>query len=75
MGTLFLMVGVVVTPGDIQDRDVIAPLLKVVRRMFPSLARAIAHGGYQGKATADDVRAEANMLDADQNALLKLLDR
>ena len=55
------MIGLVVTPGDIQDRDVAAPLLKVVRRMFPSLARAIADGAYQGEATADDVRAEANI--------------
>jgi hypothetical protein len=35
----------------------IAPLLKLTRKMFPSLARAIADGGYQGKATADEVRA------------------
>ena len=55
------MVGLAVSPGDIQDRDMIAPLLKVARKMFPSLARAIADGGYQGKATADDVRAEAKM--------------
>ena len=55
------MVGFVVTPGDIQDRDVAAPLLKVARKMFPSLARAIADGGYQGKATANTVRAEAKI--------------
>jgi transposase len=55
------MVGLAVTPGDIQDRDVIAPLLKVARRMFPSLARGIADGGYQGAATAEHVRAEAKM--------------
>ena len=59
--TLGLMVGFVVTLGDIQDRNVAAPLLKVVRKMFPSLARAIADGGYQGKATADEVRAEAKI--------------
>ena len=39
----------------------IAPLLKVARRMFPSLARAIADGGYQGAATAVAVRAEARI--------------
>ena len=55
------MVGFVVTPGDIQDRAVAAPLLKVARKMFPSLARAIADGGYQGKATANTVRAEAKI--------------
>ena len=39
----------------------IAPLLKVARRMFPSLARAIADGGYQGAATAVAVRAEGRI--------------
>ena len=39
----------------------IAPLLKVARRMFPALARAIADGGYQGAATAVAVRAEARI--------------
>jgi len=55
------MVGLGVTPGDIQDRNVIAPLLKAARKMFPSLARAIADGGYQGAATAAEVREEANI--------------
>jgi transposase len=55
------MVGLVVTPGDIQDRDAIAPLLKVARKMFPSLARAIADGGYQGAATAAEVRTQASI--------------
>ena len=59
--TLGLMVGLCVSPADIQDRDMIAPLLKVARRMFPSLARAIADGGYQGAATAVAVRAEARI--------------
>jgi transposase len=39
----------------------IAPMLKIARRMFPSLARAIADGGYQGAATAHAVRAEAKI--------------
>ncbi len=39
----------------------IAPLLKVARRRFPSLKKAIADGGYQGKATADEVQAEAGI--------------
>jgi len=38
-----------------------APLLKVARKMFPSLARAIADGAYQGAATAAEVRAQANI--------------
>jgi len=55
------MTGFFVTPGDIQDRDAAAPLLKVARRMFPSLARAIADGAYQGEATAAEVRAQAGI--------------
>lgn len=55
------MVGLAVSPGDIQDRDMIAPLLKVAREMFPSLARAIADGGYQGATTAQNVREQANI--------------
>jgi transposase len=59
--TLGLMIGLAVSPADIQDRDMIAPLLKVVRRMFPGLARAIADGGYQGPAAAAAVRDEAGI--------------
>jgi transposase len=59
--TLGLMVGLCVSPADVQDRDMIAPLLKIARRMFPSLERAIADGGYQGAATAHAVRAEAKI--------------
>ena len=39
----------------------IAPLLKIARRRFPGLERAIADGGYQGPATADAVRAAAGI--------------
>jgi len=39
----------------------IAPLLKAARRMFPSLARAIADDGYQGATTAEAVRVEAKL--------------
>jgi len=55
------MVGLCVSPADVQDRDMIAPLLKVARRMFPSLARAIADGGYQGTITAEAVRTDARI--------------
>jgi len=44
----------VVTPGYVQDRHIIAPLLAIARERFPSLKSAIADGGYQGKLTADD---------------------
>ena len=56
-----MMVALCISPADIQDRDVIAPLLREARKMFPSLKRAIADGGYQGAATADAVRAEAKI--------------
>jgi transposase len=59
--TLGLIVALVVTPGDVQDRDCIAPLLKVARRMFPSIERAVADGGYQGPTTAAAVRADAGI--------------
>ncbi len=39
----------------------IAPLLKLARKRFPSLLRAIADGGYQGPATATAVRDEAGI--------------
>src|SRR5262245_483534 len=37
----------------------IAPLLAIACKRFPSLEKAIADGGYQGKATADDVQEQA----------------
>ena len=39
----------------------IAPLLKLARKRFPSLLRAIADGGHQGPATATAVRDEAGI--------------
>jgi transposase len=56
-----MMVALCVSPADIQDRDMIAPLLREARKMFPSLKRAIADGGYRGAATAQAVRAEAKI--------------
>jgi transposase len=55
------MHGLCVSPADVQDRDMVAALLKVARRMFPSIARAIADGAYQGAATAGDVREQAGI--------------
>jgi len=37
----------------------IAPLLAIACKRFPSLEKAMADGGYQGKATADDVQEQA----------------
>jgi IS5 family transposase len=43
------MLGVSVTPANVQDRDGFLPLLKNVRRVF--LKRLFADGGYSGVAT------------------------
>jgi len=51
----------VVTPGDVQDRHIIAQLLAIARERFPSLKSAIADGGYQGKLTADEVQQQAGI--------------
>lgn len=55
------MIAFFVSPGDIQDRNAAAPLSKLARRMFPSLARAIADGGYQGEPAAGEVRHQAGI--------------
>ena len=55
------MINIAVSPADVQDRDMIAPLMAIARRRFSSLENVIADGGYQGKATADAVRAEADI--------------
>ena len=55
------MIGLFVTPADVQDRDAIAPLLKQSRAMFPSLQKALADGGYQGESTATAVLEAAGI--------------
>jgi len=44
-----------------QDRDVIAALTKMACTIHPSLAKAIADGGYQGEKTAAEVKKEAGI--------------
>ena len=39
----------------------IAPLLAIACKRFSSLEKAMADGGYQGKATADDVQEQAGI--------------
>ena len=56
-----MMIGLVVTPADIQDRDMIAPLLDKAKKMFPTLKAGLADGGYQGEATAAAVFAAAGI--------------
>ena len=51
----------IVTPANIQDRDVIATLTKMARLIHPSLAKAIVDGGYQGENTATQVKQEAGI--------------
>jgi hypothetical protein len=59
--TLGLMHGLVVTPASIQDRDMIAPLMTVVRSMCATIQKSLADGGYQGAATAAEVLALAGI--------------
>jgi transposase len=63
--TLGLMVALIVSPADIQDRDAISTLLKQARELHPAIAKAkakaIADGGCQGDATANEVQADAGI--------------
>src|SRR5688572_10692088 len=54
--TLGLMLGLDVTPADVQDRDGFLPLLTNVRRMFVFLERLFANGAYSGTETAATVK-------------------
>jgi len=54
--TLGLLLGVVVLPADIQDRDGAEPLLRQARRQFPFIARIIGDAGYQGPKMAAAVQ-------------------
>ncbi len=51
-----LLLGVVVHPADVQDRDGAEPLLRQVRRLFPFIERIIGDAGYQGPKMAAAVR-------------------
>ena len=46
------MLGLDVTPANVQDRDGFLSLLKSVRRVFVFLERLIADGAYSGTETA-----------------------
>jgi Transposase DDE domain len=50
------MLGVAITPADVQDRDGYIPLLKEVRRVFVVLQRIFADGGYSGAKTAAEAK-------------------
>lgn len=59
--TLGLMLGLAVTPANVQDRDGFLPLLKPVRRLFVFLKRLFADGGYSGVETAATVKRIGKM--------------
>ncbi len=50
--TLGLMLGFVVHPGDVQDRDGARALLRNTRRRFPFIEVIYADGAYQGPKMA-----------------------
>jgi len=53
--TLGLLLGVIVHPASVQDRDGAVALLRQVRRLFPFIERIIGDGGYQGPRMAKTV--------------------
>jgi len=53
--TLGLILGIVVHPGDVQDRDGARELLRRTRRRFPFIEVIYADGGYQGPRMAATV--------------------
>ncbi len=50
------LIGVAITPADVQDTDGFIPLLKEVRRVFVFLQRIFADGGYSGANTAAEAK-------------------
>ena len=56
-----MLINVMVTPGDVQDRDAIAPLLEIASNRFATLKKAIADGAYQGQRTAEAVQQKAGI--------------
>jgi len=56
-----MLINVMVTPGDVQDRDAIAPLLEIASNRFATLKKAIADGAYQGQRTAEAVQQQAGI--------------
>ena len=53
--TLGLILGIVVHPGDVQDRDGAHELLRRTRRRFPFIEVIYADGGYRGPKMAATV--------------------
>jgi transposase len=55
------MLGLDVTPADVQDRDGFLPVLKQVRRMFVFLERLFADGAYSGTETATAAKRDGKV--------------
>jgi len=55
------MTGLIVTPGDIQDRNVASTLLTMACHLFPSIIKGLGDGGYQGTTTAQEVFDDAGI--------------
>ncbi len=58
--TTGLMVGLVVHPANIQDRDGAVPLLMSVRRFYPFLRHVFADGGYAGDKLKQALKGKGN---------------
>ena len=50
--TMGLLLGVVVHPADVQDRDGAEAVLRLARRLFPLVERIIGDAGHQGPRMA-----------------------
>jgi len=58
--TTGLMVGLVVHPANIQDRDGAVPLLMSIRRFYPFLRHVFADGGYAGDKLKQALKGKGN---------------
>lgn len=67
--TLGLLLGVVVHPANVQDRDGAEALLREARRSFPFLERIIGDAGYQGRKMEAAVGEDREMGTGDHQAL------
>jgi len=55
-----MLLGVLITPASMQDRDGAVPLLREAHREFPTLKHIWADGAYHG-SVIDKVRADTGL--------------
>ena len=67
--TIGLLVGAIVHPGDVQDRDGAPPLLDSVRSAFPWLRHVFADAAYAGDKLKGALEALGSMDDRDRQAI------